>query len=105
MNRTKRWIAAGAVAVAALGAGTGIAVASGSDDPKDQQPITGSELERASKAALTETGGGTVTATELNDEEGKYEVEVKLDSGKSVDVHLDESFNVIDAKGEGAGGQ
>ena len=102
MNRTKKWIATAAVAAAAIGIGTGVAVASGSDDDATSHAITGTALDQASKAALAETGGGTVTATEIDDEEGYYEVEVKLDNGSSVDVHLDKSFHVIDAKADGA---
>jgi uncharacterized membrane protein YkoI len=94
-------MAAAAIAVAAVGAGTGIAVASGGDDDATDAPITGTELSHASRVALAETGGGKVTATEINDEEGYYEVEVKLDDGSSVDVHLDKSFNVLDSKADG----
>ena len=57
--------------------------------------ITGSDLARATKAALAETGGGTVTETEVGDEESLYEVEVTLDNGDQVDVQLDESFTVV----------
>jgi uncharacterized membrane protein YkoI len=102
MNRTKRWIAAGAVAVVALGAGSGIALAGGGDDDATEQPITGTELAQASKAALAETGGGSVVATEIHDQEGYYEVEVKLGDGSSVDVHLDQSFKVVDSAPDGA---
>jgi len=100
MNRT-RWIAIGALSLAAVGTGTGIAVAGGSGD--HSQPITGSALQKASAAALDHTGGGTVSATEIGDEEGYYEVEVKLPDGRHVDVHLDEHFNVIDSKADGPG--
>jgi uncharacterized membrane protein YkoI len=73
---------------------TGIAIAaSGGDDAA--QPITGSALARASAAALEHTGGGRVTETEVGDEEGFYEVEVTLDDGSQVDVHLDRSFHVL----------
>jgi len=29
------------------------------------------------------------------DEEGYYEIEITLDNGKEMDVHLDENFNVL----------
>ena len=86
-------------AVAALGAG-GAAIAgasAGGDDEGRDQAITGSALERASAAALKETGGGKVTETEAGDEEGAYEVEVTRADGSQVDVHLDKSFNVINS--------
>ena len=102
MNRRTKWIATGAVAVAALGIGSGIAVASDSSDD-NQPPIPANELDRATAVALDHTGGGDVIATEVDDEEGYYEVEVKLDDGSNVDVHLDRDFNVIDAKPDGPG--
>ena len=52
-------------------------------------------MEQASDAALAHTGGGTVTETEVGDEESLYEVEVTLDDGSQVDVQLDEDFNVV----------
>ena len=98
MNRRTKWVVGGvAAATVVAAAGTGIAVAAGGDDDGDQAPITGSALERASAAALEETRGGRVTETEAGDEEGAYEVEVTLDDGRQVDVHLDEDFAVIDS--------
>jgi uncharacterized membrane protein YkoI len=80
------------------GAGTGIAVAAGEDDDGSEVPITGSALERATAVALEETGGGRVTETEAGDEEGAYEVEVTLDGGRQVDVHLDEDLRVLSSE-------
>lgn len=88
----KRTIAAVTVA-AALG-GTGVAVAT-SDDEGTEKPITGADLERASSVALEHTGAGKVTATEVGDEEGAYEVEVTRPDGSQVDVHLDRAFTVL----------
>ena len=62
-----------------------------------EQPIRGDALVKATDAALAHTGGGTVTETEMGDEDSLYEVEVTLDSGAQVDVQLDESFQVVDA--------
>jgi uncharacterized membrane protein YkoI len=58
-------------------------------------PITGTPLELASAAALDHIGQGRVTDSEVGDEEGFYEIEITLDNGKEVDVHLDENFNVL----------
>ena len=91
MNRAKILLVGGLVAVAAA-VGTGAAIAS-SDDT--EEPITGDALVKASAAALEHTGGGTVTETEVGDEESFYEVEVTLDDGRRIDVQLDESFNVV----------
>jgi hypothetical protein len=99
MRKRTRWVIGGAAAaVVVVGAGTGIAVAAGEDDDGSEVPITGSALERATAVALEETGGGRVTGTEAGDEEGAYEVEVTLDGGRQVDVHLDEAFRVLSSE-------
>jgi uncharacterized membrane protein YkoI len=100
MARTKMWIAGGAAALLVAGTGAGIAAASGHGDDSEG-PITGQALERASAAALQETGGGRVTGTEVGDEESYYEVEVTLDDGSQVDVQLDRSFNVVGSENDG----
>lgn len=69
----------------------------------DERPITGDALERASDAALEYTGQGEVTDTEIGVEEGYYEVEVTLDDGTEIDVHLDENFNVLHTEEDGPG--
>jgi hypothetical protein len=109
-SRLKKWILAGA-AVAALGVGgTAIAGGAGSDDgvgkgdDGEGTAITGSALDRASRIAIDQVGGGKVTGSELQDEEGYYEIEVTKDDGSQVDVHLDSHFNVLNAKGDGEGG-
>ena len=95
-------IATAAVAALALGAGgAGIAIAGGGDD--NEAPITGSELDRASEAALAHTGGGEVTETEVGDEESYYEVEVTLPDGSQTDVQLDRSFDVVGDEADAAG--
>ena len=97
----KKKVALGAAAVRAVGAGAaGIAVAGGGDD--NEAPIKGSALEKASEAALAETGGGTVTETETGDEESYYEVEVTLDNGDQVDVQVNRDFDVVGSENDGA---
>jgi hypothetical protein len=106
MARRRIWIAGAVVAALALATGAGAARAVGGGDDGDGQPITGEALVRARAVALAETGGGRVTGTEAGDQEGAYEVEVTLDNGKQVDVHLDSSFKVIDSSadhGDGSG--
>jgi uncharacterized membrane protein YkoI len=93
-RRTKVLIASGAGAVALVGGATW-AVAGGADDDATDTPITGTELDKASAAALEHTGQGRVTETEVGDEESYYEVEVTLEDGSEVDVQLDEQFNVV----------
>ena len=97
-NTKKAFLAVGTVlAVGAIGGGVAVAT---SDDDANEQPITGTELERASEAALAHTGGGQVTETEVGDEESYYEVEVTLDDGSQVDVQLDRGLDVVGAEGD-----
>jgi uncharacterized membrane protein YkoI len=93
-------IAVAAIAALAFG-GAAIAGATGGQDDGSGKPITGSALDRATSVALSHTGGGRVTGTELNDEEGAYEVEVTRADGSQVDVHLDSTFKVIGDKADG----
>ena len=97
MSRRKKITVVGA-SVLALGAG-GAAIANATgvvgDDDGTDTAISGSALEQAKAAALGETGEGTVTGTEVGDEESKYEVEVTLDNGDQRDVQLDADFNVV----------
>jgi uncharacterized membrane protein YkoI len=92
-------IAIAAVAALAVG-GAAIAGAAGGDDDESDRAISGQALDRASAAALAETGGGKVTETEVGDEEGAYEVEVTRPDGSQVDVHLDKGFNVLSSAGD-----
>jgi len=96
---TKKKIGIAAASVLAAGAGAaGIATAGGADD--DEAPIKGSALEQASDAALAETGEGTVSETEVGDEESYYEVEVTLDDGSEVDVQLNRDFEAVSSEAE-----
>lgn len=96
MNKRIKVLLAGA-AVAALAVVPAIAQAANgtSDGNEVDVPITGPDLARASEAAIDHLGGGSVTETEIEDEESYYEVEVTLDDGSQVDVQLDEQFNVV----------
>jgi hypothetical protein len=94
-------IGAAVLAIAAIGGGVAVATTGMGDD--NEQPITGTALERASQAALDATGGGRVTETEVGDEESYYEVEVTLDDGSQVDVQLDENFHVVGQSGDSDG--
>ena len=101
----KRLALIGTVVAALAAASGGIAVAAGGDDDATDSPITGTDLQKASEAALASTGGGRVTGTEVGDEESYYEVEVTLDGGGQVDVQLDKGFKVVgsDADHDGSG--
>ena len=70
------------------------------EDDSIDIPISGTALERASAAALKYIGEGRVTDTEIDDEEGYYEIEITLGNGNEVDVHLDENFKVLSTEYE-----
>jgi uncharacterized membrane protein YkoI len=106
MRKSKSFIF-GTALIALLVGGATIAAASGddeggTDDVATEKAITGDSLAKASEAALTHTGGGEVTGTEVGDEESYYEVEVTTDEGRQVDVQLDRSFNVVGGEREAA---
>jgi hypothetical protein len=89
----KTGLVAAAVALLLL-LGAGVAYAAGSGDNSSSQ-ATGPGVEKAKSAALDETNGGRVTGTEVEDEEGYYEIEVTKDDSSQVDVHLDKDFKVL----------
>src|SRR4051794_41978411 len=81
------------LAALALGGAALAGASSGNDN------LSGSTYDRAAKAALAETGGGKVTDTERDSENGAtYEVEVTKDGGGQVDVRLDDQFKVVAAE-------
>ena len=102
MTRKIAVLAALVLAVGAISAG--FAIAAGGDDDK---PLTGSDLEQATSAALAHTGGGTVVETEVGDDGAAYGVEVRLADGRVVEVNLDQNFDVIGQANDddGAGGR
>ena len=99
MRRRVTLIVAGVASVAVLGlGGAAIADARMGDDG---EPLSGATLHRASAAALKASGGGRVTETEHDSEDGAtYEVEVTKADGSQVDVRLDKSFNVVVVEGD-----
>jgi len=99
----KRLALIGTVVAALAAASGGIAIAAGGDDDATDTPISGTDLRKASEAALASTGGGRVTGTEVGDEESYYEVEVTLDDGSQVDVQLDRNFNVVGSSADHEG--
>ena len=92
-----------ATAVGAAAVAIGAGLASAQPDDGEGTPITGEALTKASQAALAFTGGGTVTGSEVGDEESLYEVEVTRADGSQTDVQLDQNFVVVDSKTDGPG--
>jgi uncharacterized membrane protein YkoI len=103
LNRTRKRLAAVIVGTTLATAGAvGAAAAMAGDDDATGRPIPATDREQAEEAALTETGGGQVTDTEVGDEESLYEVEVTRDDGTQVDVQLDKDFNVVGTEEDSA---
>ena len=102
MKDKMKGVVIGVAAIAALAiGGTAIAgAAGGGDDYGTDKAISGPALDHAKAVALEHTGGGQVTGTEVGDEEGAYEVEVKRPDGSQVDVQLDKSFNLVGQKAD-----
>jgi hypothetical protein len=95
----KRKLVIGAAALLAAGAaGATAAVASGDDG---EGTVTGRQADRATAAALEQTGGGTANSVERDSENGAtWEVEVTTPEGTTVDVRLDENFQVVVVEGD-----
>jgi hypothetical protein len=88
------------IAVAAIAAVTGGAIATASND--SEGGVTGPQADRATAAALRATDGGTANSVELDDENGAtWEVEVTKTDGRTVDVRLDDAYQVVVIEGDG----
>jgi len=62
----------------------------------DDVPLTDAESADASKAALAEAGGGTVTDVDRSDDPGvAFEVDVLLANGDELEVDLAKDFSVV----------
>jgi uncharacterized membrane protein YkoI len=87
--RKKAMLITGVAAAAVVLGGATVAVAANTL-AADDQPLSGTELQQASEAALAKTGGGTVLKAETDD--GAYEVDVLSPGGAKVEVEVDRSF-------------
>jgi hypothetical protein len=98
-RRLLTFLAVGALAaVLALG-GAAWALAGGPGFGDDDGPgATGPQADKAKAAALAHIGGGTANAVESEDEEAAWEVEATRPDGRTVDVHLDANFKVIEVE-------
>lgn len=101
----KRTIVIGSAAAAGVLLIGGVAAVNATGQPgflagEDDEALSGSTLDRASEAALAETGGGEVTDSERSDDRGDatYEIEVTRDNGEQLDVYLDSHYNVVNVE-------
>lgn len=78
--------------------GGAIALAGNSDS---EGGVTGPRADRAIRAALAATGGGTANAVERDGESGgTWEVEVMRADGGVVDVRLDDRYRLVGIDGD-----
>jgi uncharacterized membrane protein YkoI len=99
MKARKTIVALGAAAVVALGAGGAAIAQSGGEEA--EKSATGPQAERATAAALKITHGGTANAVERDSENGAtWEVEVTKPDGKTVDVRLDQQYDLVVVEGD-----
>jgi len=87
--RNKRVIIPTAVAAALLGGGGAVWATTASAD------VSQDDLDRAKRVALDAVGSGTVTETEVDDEDAYYEIEITKADGTQVDVAVNENFVVV----------
>jgi len=97
---TKRSVFIGfGAAVLVAGSAAGVAVATSGDD--GDQNVTGPQADRATTAALRYTHGGTANSVERDSENGAtWEVEVTKDNGDTVDVRLDQNYQLVVIEGD-----
>ena len=96
----RTWLA-GAALTAVLAAAGGAAIAA----TTDEESVTGPEADRATRAALAATGGGTANSVERDSEDGAtWEVEVTRPDGTTVDVRLDAEYRVVVIEGDDESG-
>ena len=96
-----RTLVAGVALATALAATGGIAVATSGDDGPTSHQYTPDQADRAKEAALAATGGGTANSVETDSENGAtYEVEVTKPDGTTVDVRLDDAYQVVVIEGD-----
>ena len=100
MRKRTAVVVAGVGVAAAVAAG-GVATASSDDGEVN---VTGRQADLATKAALEATHGGTANSVERDSENGAtWEVEVTTSDG-TVDVRLDENYEVVVIEGDSESG-
>ena len=102
MNRKTKLAAVGVSAVALAAGGVGIAQAVGGGESEGQ--VTGTEADKAKRAALEAVGGGRVLEVEREDDgRAGWEVEVSRNDGQQVEVHLDSDLKRVGVQGDDDG--
>jgi hypothetical protein len=102
MNWQSKYLVIGGSVLAIAAGGTGVAFATGAVGGDDGEgSLSGPTADKATAAALRITGGGTANAVERDSEDGAtYEVEVTKPDGNTVDVRLDENYDLVVVEGD-----
>jgi hypothetical protein len=106
MHMTRRHVIVGGAILALAAGGGGVAMATGGDD--GEATVSGAGADQAQAAALKITHGGTANSVERDGENGAtWEVEVTKTDGSTVDVRLDQNYDLVVVEGdsEDANGQ
>ena len=99
MTKRGRILGVGGAVLALSAAGAGAALATGSGDAAEQ--VSGPGADQATQAALQITHGGTANAVERDSENGAtWEVEVTKPDGGTVDVRLDQNYDLVVVEGD-----
>jgi hypothetical protein len=100
MKPTRKYLIVPGAILAIAAGGAGVAAATGGGDEGDQS-LSGHGAEQATAAALQITHGGSANSVERDSENGAtWEVEVTKPDGNTVDVRLDENYELVVVEGD-----
>jgi uncharacterized membrane protein YkoI len=100
LSRKAMIIGGSVLAIAAGGAATAIATSNDGEGG-----ATGPQADQAKAAALEITQGGTANAVERDSENGAtWEVEITKPDGNTVDVRLDQNYQLVVVEGDNESG-
>ena len=102
MQIKNRYLVIGGAILAIGAGGVGVAAATGGIGGDDgDATVTGPTADKATQAALAITHGGTANAVERDSENGAtWEVEVTKPDGNTVDVRLDQNYDLVVVEGD-----
>src|SRR5690349_1432682 len=103
MQLRRKYLIVGGSILAISAGGVGVATATGGIGGEDDgdATVTGPAADTATAAALEITHGGTANSVERDSENGAtWEVEVTKPDGRTVDVRLDQAYNLVVVEGD-----
>lgn len=101
MRTRTKILAVGASALALAAGSAGVAFGTGGGENDSAEQVSGPSADQATAAALDITGGGTTNSVERDSENGAtWEVEVTKPDGNTVDVRLDQNYDLVVVEGD-----